>query len=105
MTAMRAVPSRKASDSRKPSSSSMMWTVPVLDGIAGLLPGHCGQREAEHRPASGIGPSHDGAAVRFHDGARDRQADPHALAFGGDERLEKLRADLRRNAGAGIGDG
>jgi hypothetical protein len=30
---------------------------------------------------------------------------PNALAFGGDERLEKLCADLRRNAGAGIGDG
>ncbi len=42
--------------------------------------------------------------MRLDDGARDRQADAHALTLGGDERLEQLRADLRRDAGPGIGN-
>src|SRR6516162_388816 len=104
-TSIRAVRSRKASDSRNASSSSMIWTVPFSDGIADLLLRHCGQREAEHRSASGIRPRRDRTTMRLHDRARDRQADAHTVAFGGDERLEKLGGDLRRDAGSGVGDG
>ena len=42
--------------------------------------------------------------MRLDDGAGDRQADAHARALGGHKRLEQLRADFRRDSGAGIGD-
>src|SRR5262249_30362991 len=104
-TSTRAVRSRKASDSRSASSSSMIWTVPFSDGIADLLLRHCGQRKAEHRTASGIWPRRDRTAMGLHDRARDRQTDAHAVALRGDERLEKLGADLRRDAGSSVGNG
>ena len=44
------------------------------------------------------------AAMRLDDGAADRQPDAHAVALGGDERLEQPRQDFRPNAAAGVGD-
>ena len=49
-------------------------------------------------PPPGLGSDPDASAMRLDDGARDRQADAHALALGGDERLEQLLGDLRRDA-------
>ena len=46
----------------------------------------------------------DAAAMRFDDRPADRQADAHAVRLGRDERLEQLRRDRRRDAGAGILD-
>ena len=43
------------------------------------------------------------AAMRLDDGARNRQADAHALPLGGDKWLEQLLGDFRRDAGAGVG--
>ena len=70
----------------------MTWTSPFSDGIADLLACDRGQGEGEHRSAAGIGADRDAAAMRLDDGARDRQADAHALPLGGDERLEQLAA-------------
>ena len=42
------------------------------------------------------------AAVSFDDGTRNGQAHAHAVAFGGEERLEYLLQRVRRDAGAGI---
>ena len=42
--------------------------------------------------------------MRLDDGPADRQAEPHALALGRDEGLEKLCRDLRRETAAGVGD-
>src|SRR5262249_51228640 len=79
------------------------WTTGSLD-IADLLPADRPQGEAKDRPATGIGLGPDLAAMRLDDRSRDRQPDPHPLAFGGDERLEQLRTHLRRNARSGIGN-
>src|SRR5262245_58636169 len=100
---MPAVPRRKSSDCRTSSSSSITWTS-TLDDIAEILLGHRAQREAKDGPTAGVWLDHDLAAVRFDDGARDRQADPHSLGLGRDERLKQLRTDLRRDAGTGIRD-
>src|SRR5262249_60797000 len=85
---MSAVPSRKASESGMAWSSSMTWTTALSDGIADVLLGHGPQREAEDRPAGGVGLRVDMAAVGLDDGAGDRQTDPHALTLVGHERLE-----------------
>ena len=82
----------------------MIWTVPVSSGIADLLLRHGRQRKAETPCRLRDSARARCAAMRLHDGARDRQADAHAVAFGGDERLEQLRGDLRRDAGSAIGD-
>src|SRR5262249_25298037 len=101
---MSAVPSRKASESRMAWSSSMTWTTALSDGIADVLLGHGPQREAEDRPAGGVGLRVDMAAVGLDDGAGDRQTDPHALTPVGHARLEQLRHHRRRDPRAGVGD-
>src|SRR5215510_9087222 len=101
-TLSRAVRSRNASDCRTASSSSITCTM-TSDGIADFLPVDRAQREAKDRAAGRIGLHPDVAAMRLDDGARDRQADPHAMPLGGEERLEQLRSRLFRNAVSGVG--
>src|SRR5262245_15746374 len=103
-TSMPTVPSRKASDSRMASSSSMTWTTALSDGIAEVLLGYGPQGEAKDRPAAGIGLHADLPAVGLDDGAGDRQADAHAMGLVGNEGLEQLRHDLGRDSRTGIGD-
>src|SRR5262245_56515448 len=100
---MSAVPRRKASDSRTAESSSMTWTMgsSAMVGLRLDSP----KCEVERGPAAGIGLSPDASAMRFDDRPRDRKADPHPLALGREERLEKLRLGALLEAGTGIGDG
>src|SRR5262245_38562402 len=95
--------SRKASESRMASSSSITWTRALSDGIAEVLLCHGPQREAKDRSATRILLHGDPPAVGFDDGAGDRQADAHAMALVGDKGLEELGHHLRGNPGAGIG--
>src|SRR5262245_47034070 len=86
------------------SSSSITWMTALSDGIAEILLGHGPQRETEDRAAAGVGFHADLSTVGLDDGARDRQADAHAVALVGDEGLAQLRRHFRCNPGAGIGD-
>src|SRR5438309_5272126 len=61
------------------------------------------KREPENRSAARIGLGFDLAAMRFHDGARDRQPNSHAFTLGRDERLKQLRHDYRIDTGTGVG--
>src|SRR5437868_239242 len=102
-TAKPAVLRRNASDWRTAASSSMTWTTLLFD--KGRLLVLCrAQGEAEDRAAARPGIDPDPAAMRLDDGPADRQAQSHALALGGDERLEELRGDLGSKPGSGIGD-
>src|SRR5690349_18704343 len=100
---MPAVSNKNASDSRIASSSSMMWMT-ASSGISLFLLRGGAQRQMENRPATGIGLHPEVATMRFHDGARYRQADTHAMPLGRDEGLEQLFGDFRRDAGTRIGD-
>src|SRR5215831_4712943 len=100
---MPAEPSWKASASRTASSSSMTWAMGLSDGIAELLPGRRPQREAKDRSADRIGLHRDLSAVGLDNRAADRQADTHAVALIGDEGLEELRHQFRRDPGSGVG--
>src|SRR3954471_18121854 len=101
---MPAALNRKANDSRMASSSSMTCTTALSDGIADLLLGHRPQREAKGRAAGGVGGRSDLSAMGLDNGAGNRQADAHAVAFVGDERLEQMSRYVRRNPRAGISD-
>src|SRR6516162_3329050 len=107
-TSNAALRNKNASDSRSPSSSSIIWTTGCAtafsEAIAALLLVNDRQREGEDRTATGIWLLCDCAAMRFDDRARDRQTDPHAMAFGRDKWLKQLIGDLRRDACAGIRD-
>src|SRR5262245_54100208 len=87
-TSMPAEPSWKASASRTASSSSITWTMDLSAGIAEILFGRGSQREAKDRSTTGIGLHRDLSTVGLDNGAADRQADTHAVAPVGDERLE-----------------
>src|SRR5499427_4272439 len=100
---MPADPSWKASAWRTASSSSMTWTMDLSGGIAEILPGGGPYREPKDRSAGGIGLHRDVSAVGLDNGAADRQADTHAVALVGDEGLEELRHQFRRDPGAGVG--
>src|SRR5687768_11122908 len=100
---MRAVPSRKASDWRTASSSSITCTR-LADCIAEILVGYARHGEAEHRATASIRLHGDQAAMGFHDRARNGKPHPHAVTLGRDERLEQLSGNLRRNAGTAVGD-
>ena len=76
------------SDCRAASSSSITCTTGSL-AIVEFLRNDTAKREAEDRSAAWIGLDRDLPAMRFDDGARDRQSNPHALLFRGDERLEQ----------------
>src|SRR3954462_1468690 len=71
--------------------------------IADVLRSHRAKREAEDGATARIGLAPDPAAMAFDDGARDRQADAHAVPLGGHERLKKLLGEFRRDARAGVG--
>src|SRR6476659_571837 len=96
--------SRKANDSRMASSSSMTCTTGLSDGIADLLLGHRPQREAKGRAAGGVGARSNLSAMGLDNGAGNRQADAHAVAFVGDEGLEQMSRYVRRNPRAGVRD-
>src|SRR5437763_7101670 len=100
---MRAVRSRNVSESRTASSSSMTWTR-LVDCIAEILVRYPWHREAKHRATPLVRLHGDLAAVVFDDRARDRQADSHPVALGRHERMKELRRNLRRDAGAAVGD-
>src|SRR5438132_92256 len=102
-TAKPAVLRRNASDWRTAASSSMTWTTWLFDKRRLLELCHA-QGEAEDRAAARPGIDPDPAAMRLDDGPADRQAQLHALALGGDERLEELRGDLGSKPGPCIGD-
>ena len=80
--------------------------------VAGNL-GLCGGRfrragwdgERKRGAAVGIVLGPDPAAVRFHDGAADRQAHPHPAGFGGVERVENTRELVGRDTRALIPHG
>src|SRR3954468_6008622 len=96
--------SRKANDSRMASSSSMTCTTGLSDGIADLLLGHRPQREAKGRAAGGVGARSNLSAMGLDNGAGNRQADAHAVAFVGNEGLEQMSRYVRRNPRAGVRD-
>src|SRR4051812_40380300 len=100
---MCAVLSRKASDSRTASSSSMTCTR-LLGCISEILIADPRHSEAKYRAASGVWFHHDPPAMALDDGARDRQADTHAIALGRYEGLKQLLGDFRRNARAFVGN-
>src|SRR5215813_54316 len=102
-TSMPADPSWKASAWRTASSSSMTWTMDLSDRIAGILPGRGPQRETKDRSAAGIGLHQNLSTVGLDNSAADRQADTHAVALVGDEGLEELRHQFRRDPGPGVG--
>src|ERR1700730_5574881 len=99
---MSAVPSRKASDWRTASSSSITWTMALSDGIAQILRAYAPQREAKDGPAGRIALRTDLSAVGLYNGAGDRQAHAHAVALGGDEGLKQLRRHFRCYPAAGV---
>src|SRR5215469_9618251 len=103
-----AARSKNARDSRSPSSSSMICTTGCAaafsEAIAAFLLAYGRQCEAKDGAAPWIWPWRDRAAMRFDDGARNRQTDSHALAFGGDEWLKQLIGNLRCDSRAGIRD-
>src|SRR5215475_16116029 len=101
-TANPSVLSRKASDWRTATSSSITWTT-WLDGMNRLLAGPA-QGEAEDGAAARAVLDPDPAAMRLDDGAADREPESHALALGGDEGLEQVRGHLGRQSRPGIGD-
>src|SRR5262245_19075695 len=86
------------------SSSSMTRTTALAVGIADTLLRHGRQRGTEDGAAAGVWFHVDLPAVGLDDGARDRQADAHAVALVGDERLEQLRRHFRCDPGAAVGD-
>src|SRR5450756_1526342 len=59
--------------------------------------------EMKNCPAAGIGFNPDSSTMSLDDGARNRQADAHSLALGGDERLEKLFGDFGRDPRTAVG--
>src|SRR3954462_9121706 len=63
-----------------------------------------GQSEMKGRSAGRIWFEPDSSAMCLDDGARNRQADAHAVSFGGDKRLEHMLRYFRLDARAGIGD-
>src|SRR5919109_1609610 len=101
-TARPAVLSRKASDWRTSASSSMTWTTWLAGTVGVLFPGHL-QSEVENRTTLGRRLHPDLPAVRFDDGAADRETEPHALALGRHERLEQMSRHLGRQSATGIG--
>ena len=62
------------------------------------------QPHAEERAAQLGGADVDGAAVRLDETARGRQPEAGAVRLGGEERLEQVRARLRRQPRAVVGD-
>src|SRR6516165_3951905 len=100
---MPADPSWNASAWRTASSSSITWTMDLSGGIAEILPVRGPQREAKDRSTAGIGFHGDLSTVGLDNGAADRQADTHAMALVGDEGLEELRHQFRRDPGPGVG--
>src|SRR5690242_2661196 len=86
------------------ASSSMTWTVlPVA--IGKLLGGHNGKGKPENSTTIAVRLHAHLAAMIFHDGARYREADAHALRLCRDKRLKQLRGDLRSDAAPSIRDG
>src|SRR5690349_700782 len=107
LTAKPDVVSRKATAWRTASSSSIRCTTAsrAIGGVlpaVDFLPAQGLERQAEDGAAIRIGFRPQPPAMGLDDGARDRQADPHAVRLAGDERLEQLRLDFRGNAGAGV---
>src|SRR6516225_8943389 len=101
-TSIPAEPSWNASAWRTASSSSITWTMDLSGGIAEILPVRGLYSEPKDRSASGIGLYRHLAAVGLDNGAADRQADTHAVALVGDEGLEELRHQFRRDSRAGV---
>src|SRR6516162_2160292 len=99
---MPADPSWKASAWRTASSSSMTWTMDLSGGIAEILPARGPYGEPKDRSAGGTGLHRDLSAVGLDNSAADRQADTHAVALVGDEGLEELRHQFRRDSRAGV---
>src|SRR3990167_2718209 len=95
--------SRKASESRTASSSSMIWTM-ASAGIGSLLFADGAEREAEDRSAARVRFDPDSTAMGVDDRPRDRQADAHSLPLGGDEGLEQLAGNLGCDPRSSIGD-
>src|SRR5687767_10109 len=106
--------SRSGSDSRTDSSSSTTdtrWRASLTMSSRGtrhggrLTRGVCvlvrhdltavRDREGERGTWTVVGHRHESAAVTFDDGSADGEADPHAAALGGVERVEQLRDVLR----------
>src|SRR6266568_749341 len=75
-----------------------------LPGIADFLFADRAKREVENGASLRVGLEPDLSAVGLDDRPRDRQADAHALALGGDERLEQLLGDFGRDAAPGVCD-
>src|SRR6516225_2650807 len=96
LTSIPALRSKNASDSRCPSSSSTTCTTGCAaafsEAIAALLV-YDRQRESKNCATARIWPRRDRAAMRFDNRARDRKANPHAMALGGDEWLKQLIVD------------
>src|SRR5579859_5226932 len=62
------------------------------------------ESQMKHRSSTRILAYPDPAALRFDDGAADRQANAHAVRLGGDERLEQTVGDPLRKPTAGVSD-
>src|SRR6266516_4465268 len=75
-----------------------------LPGIADFLFADRAKREVENRTSLRVGLQPDLPAVRLDDRPRDRKADAHSLALGGDEWLEQLRRDFLGNSRPGVGN-
>src|SRR5208282_2753979 len=103
LTAWPAAPSRNDRDSRAASSSSTIW----IGGLSGIdrAFSRCGKREAEGRAPSRVRLRPDFSAMRFDNGAADRQTDAHAVRLRCDERLEQLGGDFLGYARPRIGHG
>src|ERR1700690_1990371 len=59
--------------------------------------------EMEYCSAGGIGFHPDSSIMRLDDGARNRQADAHAVTLGRDERLKQLPGAVGRDSSTAVG--
>src|SRR5215212_3292703 len=92
--------SRRSSERRTPASSSRTWITRSLD-ILGLIGA---QGETKGGATSRIGHGADFSTMSFNNRTGDREAQSHALAFGGYERLEQMGGHIIGQAHAGIDD-
>src|SRR4030095_13075189 len=71
-------------------------------GVSGMLQPLDRQRDGERRPRAGAARPMGLAAMLLGDLTGDREPEPGALGFGGEELLEEATADVLGDAGPGV---
>src|SRR5688572_20846663 len=81
-----------------------MTCTTLVDCIPEILVGYSGHGKAECGPAPRTRLHRYLTTVAFDDGARNRQADAHSVAFGRDERLKELIHNFGSDARPTVGN-